>query len=205
VVNAAIVPGKDLFELYDYVAFSLNLLGTSQLNIRANTDPSIVGSVVFGYDGNANYRIESTAPYTLAANSGQNYFSFTPTIGTHNLTATIYSGTGGTGVACDSVTIHFTRLANTEEVDNPNVNLQSTSSNDGNSGSSSAAIIAGVVGGLAVLAVLVAVVVVLVRRKRQQESYELHWDDERGSADSHNNETQSRHGDAASLHSVNCV
>ena len=40
-------------------------LPTSNLNIRANTSPSTVGSVRFGLDGNANYRTETAAPYSL--------------------------------------------------------------------------------------------------------------------------------------------
>jgi len=42
---------------------TINLAQTgSSLNIRANTLPTIVGSVVFGYDGNASYHTESAAP-----------------------------------------------------------------------------------------------------------------------------------------------
>ncbi len=60
------------------------------LNIRANTNPQAVGSVLFGLDGNANYRLENSAPYALAGetnNSGTvDYLPWTPTVGSHTLT-----------------------------------------------------------------------------------------------------------------------
>ena len=83
------------------------VLGTRNLSIRANTNPATVGSVLFGYDGNANYRTESSPPYTIAgdANNGADYLPWTPTLGSHTLTATPYTATGTAGTA---LTINFT-------------------------------------------------------------------------------------------------
>ena len=39
----------------------LGAVGTN-LSIRANTNPSVVGSVRFGFDGNAHYRTENATP-----------------------------------------------------------------------------------------------------------------------------------------------
>jgi len=66
------------------------------LNIRANTTPAIVGSVVFGYDSNNNFRTESAPPYAFAGDAGGNgdYHSWTPASGEHTLIATSYSGSG---------------------------------------------------------------------------------------------------------------
>ncbi len=77
---------------------TINLAQTGTfLNIRANPGTSKVGSVVFGLDGNGQYRIESTVPYVLQGDNGGNYNSWTPTIGTHLITATPFSATGGGG------------------------------------------------------------------------------------------------------------
>src|SRR5215217_9499882 len=43
----------------------LATLPTRHLNIRANTDPATIGSVKFGYDGNASANVENVAPYAL--------------------------------------------------------------------------------------------------------------------------------------------
>lgn len=79
----------------------------SQLNIRANTSPATVGSVRFGLDGNASYRTENVAPYALAGHNGADYFAWTPSVGSHTVTATPYSGANATGTAGTPVTITF--------------------------------------------------------------------------------------------------
>jgi hypothetical protein len=47
-------------------------LPTRNLNVRAETSPSVVGSVRFGLDGQANYRTETSSPYALPGDSGGN-------------------------------------------------------------------------------------------------------------------------------------
>jgi hypothetical protein len=97
----------DLGPLASGAALNLAALPTRNLNVRANTSPATVGSVRFGYDGNANYRTESSAPYALAGDTGGDYGVWTPTLGTHSLTATPYSGSGATGTAGTPLTIAF--------------------------------------------------------------------------------------------------
>ncbi len=94
-------------------------LGTTHLSIRANTSPARVGSVKFGYDSQANYRTENQAPYAIAGdeNQGGDYFAWTPSLGSHTLTATPYVGGNATGTAgraeslCFTVTNQGTNLA----------------------------------------------------------------------------------------------
>ena len=51
---------------YDPIASGANInlatLPTRNVNVRANTSPAAVGSVRFGWDGNANYRTDDAAP-----------------------------------------------------------------------------------------------------------------------------------------------
>jgi hypothetical protein len=89
---------------------SINLasLPTRNLNLRANTSPSVVGSVRFGYDGNSSLRIENGAPYALAGDTSGNYYAWTPATGSHSVTATPYTSSGAGGTAGTSKTITFT-------------------------------------------------------------------------------------------------
>jgi hypothetical protein len=84
----------------------LNVVGTS-LNIQAETVVPGVKSIVFFYDG-VKFRTESTAPFAFAGDTAGNYLSWTPTIGTHTVTATCYSATGGNGNILDSTVVSFT-------------------------------------------------------------------------------------------------
>ena len=97
---------QDLGVLADGAVIDLTTLPTRNLNVRANTSPSPVGSVRFVLDGNA--AIENAAPYALAGDAGGNYNPWTPTVTSHILTATPYSGAGATGAAGNSLTVHFT-------------------------------------------------------------------------------------------------
>ena len=54
------IPGYD--PLPNGATLNLATLPTRRLNIRANTSPSTIGSVRFGYDSNANYRIQNGNP-----------------------------------------------------------------------------------------------------------------------------------------------
>jgi hypothetical protein len=86
---------------------NLAALPTRNLNIRANTSPSTVGSVKFGLDGNASYRVENGAPYALAGDDGGDYRPWTPTPGTHTVTATPYTKSGAGGTAGTSLRVTF--------------------------------------------------------------------------------------------------
>jgi len=79
------------------------------LNIRANTNPGVVGSVVFRLDSNLRYRTESSAPYALAGDSPiGDYLSWTPAQGDHLVVATPYSQANAKGGAGSSLAITFT-------------------------------------------------------------------------------------------------
>jgi len=103
-VNAA--TNKDIGTLANGDVINLSVTGTS-LNIRANVSGS-VGSVRFGLDKNTNFGTESAAPYALAGDSNGDYAGWTPAQGGHSLTATPYSGSGGTGTAGTPLSINFT-------------------------------------------------------------------------------------------------
>ncbi|MBC8084124.1 MAG: PQQ-dependent sugar dehydrogenase [Hymenobacter sp.] len=94
-------------------ALNLATLPTRNLNIRANTNPATVGSIRFGYDANAAYRVESVAPYALAGDNGTNnglpnYNPWTPAVGSHTLTATPFTQGGAGGNAGTPLTVSFT-------------------------------------------------------------------------------------------------
>jgi len=83
-------------------------LGTRNLSICANTSPATVGSVRFAYDGNQNYKLENAVPYCIAGDSGPDYLPWTPTVGSHTLSATPYSQSQGQGTAGAALTVNFT-------------------------------------------------------------------------------------------------
>ncbi|PSR54647.1 hypothetical protein AHMF7605_14585 [Adhaeribacter arboris] len=90
---------------------TLNLatLSTKNLNIRADTDPSTVGSVVFELSG-AQIRNETQTgkPYALFGDAGGNYNPWIPTLGSYTLKCTPFVGSAGSGTAGASLTITFT-------------------------------------------------------------------------------------------------
>lgn len=83
-------------------------IGTTHLNVRANTQPSVLGSVRFGLDGKANYRTESSAPYSLFGDSNGDYAAGAFSTGKHTLTGTPFTGSSGKGNAGAPLTISFT-------------------------------------------------------------------------------------------------
>ena len=79
------------------------------INIRANTDPGVVGSVKFVMTGPVSRNwTESVAPYALYADSAGDYAAKTIPPGLYTLTATPYEGAGGTGVVGQPLTVNFT-------------------------------------------------------------------------------------------------
>ena len=94
--------------LTDGMTLDLSTLPTRRLNVRAETAPTVVGSVRFGLDAKANYRTEGEAPYTLAGDSGGDYRAWTPAAGTHTLTVTAYTGPKATGTASARLVVRFT-------------------------------------------------------------------------------------------------
>jgi hypothetical protein len=101
---------QDIGLLTNDAVVNFSAIGTNRLNVRANTNPATVGSVVFQLDGTV-VRTESVAPYALAGDSGGDYMPWTPALGNRILTATPYSASGGTGTRGAALTVNFTVVA----------------------------------------------------------------------------------------------
>jgi hypothetical protein len=99
---------QDILTIPPNSTLNLATLGSQSLNIRANTNPAIVGSVVFALSGaqTRNYT-ESGAPYSLFGDNNGNYASWTPVLGSYSLRATPFSSSGGAGIAGIPLTINF--------------------------------------------------------------------------------------------------
>ncbi|RDC61681.1 T9SS type A sorting domain-containing protein [Adhaeribacter pallidiroseus] len=99
--------GQDINEVKDGSTIDLDKVGR-KLNIRANTSPMSVGSVVFQL--NKNKTTENYLPYALAGDDRRKltYRSWTPPVGKHTLTVTPYSGINATGVAGMAQKVTFT-------------------------------------------------------------------------------------------------
>ena len=108
-INA--VTDADLGNLPGFGEINYMTIGTNQINIKVNTSPGTVGSVKLNLDGVT--KTENAAPYTWAGDSpksggGTNYLAFTPSIGTHRLEATAYSGANGSGAKGTTTILFFT-------------------------------------------------------------------------------------------------
>ncbi len=100
------VPGYE--QLSDGAIIDSASLPTAHLNVRANTSPATVGSVRFGFDGNANARTETGAPYALFGDTAGDYAPGVLSKGVHTLTGTPYTRGSAGGTAGTSLTISFT-------------------------------------------------------------------------------------------------
>jgi hypothetical protein len=85
---------------------TINLASVSTLNVQAIPSSS-VGSIKFSLDG-ADYRTENGSPYSLAGDTGGDYASWTPSVGSHTLSTTAYSGSSASGSILGSSTVSFT-------------------------------------------------------------------------------------------------
>ena len=82
----------------------LTITGVS-LNIRANTNPDITGSVVISLDGISN--TESVSPYAYGGDNSGDYKVISLAKGDHQIQATAYDETGGGGTSGPTFTINF--------------------------------------------------------------------------------------------------
>lgn len=101
----------DVKKIYALEEIKYSTLGTRNINIKANTSPSTVGSVVFKLDSNPK-KTENNKPYAYAGDQpkpggGIDYKAFTPSAGSHKLEATPYSGPNGTGVKGTTTILYF--------------------------------------------------------------------------------------------------
>ena len=96
--------------LADGDIINLATLPTRKLNIRANTNPAVIGSVEFELNA-MTYSVENLAPYALAGDSPPgNYAPWTPTPGQYALTATPFSENRAQGEVGESLTVDFSVL-----------------------------------------------------------------------------------------------
>ena len=99
---------QDQYELKDGSTISLQQFDPTKLNIRANTYPDEVGSVVFDLNAVKNFRTENVSPYALAGDEPPgDYKDYTFTAGTYHLTATPYARPRGRGEAGTPLSITF--------------------------------------------------------------------------------------------------
>jgi PKD repeat protein len=106
----------DLFNLSNGQQISAAVTQGKGLNIRANTNPAIVGSVYIALSGPVNATItENVAPYALFGDVSGNYNPVSFPLGNYTLSATNYSGRNRTGTAGQTVTLQFSIVQ-----DNPN-------------------------------------------------------------------------------------
>jgi len=100
------VPGFDPIE--NGTVLSLAALPTRRLNIRANTQPEKVGSVLFVLDGRPRDRAEWRAPYALFGDATKgDYEAWTPPAGEHTLSAIPYEHADARGQAGRALTLVF--------------------------------------------------------------------------------------------------
>ncbi|SHJ59590.1 repeat domain (List_Bact_rpt) [Hymenobacter daecheongensis DSM 21074] len=107
---------QDIKVLSAGTRLNLAALPTRNLNVRANTSPATVGSVVFSLSGaQARSQTESVAPYALFSDASGDYNPWTPAVGAYSLTATPYSGAGGAGAAGTALTLSFSVIDSTAQ------------------------------------------------------------------------------------------
>jgi hypothetical protein len=109
------------------------VIGTDKINLGASDVKGTVGSVKFVLDGVT--KIDNTVPFTWAGDQpkliGTDYLGFTPSLGSHKLQATPYSGPNGTGASGVTRTLLFTATNKPEVKDlilvNANSDIEITS------------------------------------------------------------------------------
>jgi hypothetical protein len=102
------VTDLEIMTLSNGEVLNLATLPTRSLNIRANTSPILVGSVKLVLGGTQSKVVfETGAPYAMFGDTNGNYYAWTPALGNYTLTATPYTGAGGSGTAGTPLTITF--------------------------------------------------------------------------------------------------
>ncbi|MET7030280.1 PKD domain-containing protein [Sediminicola luteus] len=98
----------DLLDITAGLQINQNTTQGIGLNIRANTNPAVVGSVQLTLSGPVNnVRTENVAPYALFGDSGGNYSGVPFPLGNYTITATAYSGSNLSGTNLGTLTFQF--------------------------------------------------------------------------------------------------
>ncbi|MGV3485608.1 MAG: hypothetical protein ACO1RT_14425 [Planctomycetaceae bacterium] len=79
----------------------------SRLNIRADTDPPVVGSMVFALNNLSNFRTENVAPYAVAGDRNGDYFQLSVSRGSYFLTAHPFSLPNAGGTVGNGLSVSF--------------------------------------------------------------------------------------------------
>ncbi|MDQ4139515.1 MAG: Ig-like domain-containing protein [Bacteroidota bacterium] len=104
----------EIQKLVNGATINLANLPTRNLSVRADTDPSKVGSVVFKLSGAQSHtQLQTDKPYALFGDIKGDYHSWVPTNGNYTLKCTPYSGANGSGTAGTSLTINFQVISQT--------------------------------------------------------------------------------------------
>jgi hypothetical protein len=85
----------------------LSQLPTRRLNIQANLDSGVVGSVRFDLNGVWQYRLENEAPYTLAGDWNGDYYPWVPNVGAYRVVASPFHQTDAKGTPGTALTLRF--------------------------------------------------------------------------------------------------
>jgi glucose/arabinose dehydrogenase len=109
-INADTDKDAGVFQSGSVIDFSK--VGTKNVNVRADVSGT-AGSVRFGIDSNSNFRTENGKPYALAGDDAGDYYAWTPSVGTHTFTATIYGGSNGAGSVLATKSFTFTVTSGT--------------------------------------------------------------------------------------------
>jgi MYXO-CTERM domain-containing protein len=100
----------------DGATINLATLPSRNLDIVARTEPATVGSVEFSLDGSVS-QVENQAPYVLNGDSNGDYAGWTPTVGSHEVTARPFSDGDASGEPGDALSVGF------EVIDDANANV----------------------------------------------------------------------------------
>lgn len=103
---------EDIGLMVDGATLDLSTL-PPQLNVRANTNPEIVGSVRFALNDDDDYATENGAPYALAGDDGGDYRPWTLGPGSYVLTATPYGEANAGGESGLPLTVSFEIILST--------------------------------------------------------------------------------------------
>lgn len=119
----------DLFNLTEGMQIDIGDIQDIGLNLRANTDPETVGSVLLSLSGpTSTSRTESAAPYSLFGDVGGDYISGQLSMGNYTISATANSESNLGGSNLGSLTIQFaiTNASNAKDSVEENWNEESS-------------------------------------------------------------------------------
>ncbi len=110
--------------IQDGAEIDISLLPTLNLNILANFSNGRVGSIAFDYDDSADYLIDNVQPFSLQGDERGDFHSWTPSLGSHRVQATIYEQPDKGGQPSNRLAISFTITSSAENI-SPAVNVRS--------------------------------------------------------------------------------